>query len=84
MREAWPYERGAVGRRGLHVPANDGGSPLIRTSEYIANFPRVIEHPWLFGDKAADRHIHNGNVRRQMGLVGPLGDWMGTWRQAPR
>jgi hypothetical protein len=27
----------------LHVPASGGGSPLIRTSEYMANSPRVIE-----------------------------------------
>jgi hypothetical protein len=26
----------------LHVLANGGGSPLIRTSEYIANFPCVF------------------------------------------
>jgi hypothetical protein len=29
----------------LHVLANGGGSPLIRTSEYMANSPRVIGYP---------------------------------------
>jgi hypothetical protein len=46
MRDASPHERGAVGRRGLHVPANDGGSPLIRTSEYIANSILAFYHGW--------------------------------------
>jgi hypothetical protein len=32
--------------------------PLIRTSEYIANSPRVIEHLWLFVDTASDLHPH--------------------------
>ena len=36
----------------LHVLANGGGSPLIRTSEYIANSPRVNEHLRLFVDMA--------------------------------
>ena len=33
--------------------------PLIRTSEYIANSPRVIEHLWLAVDIAPDLHFHD-------------------------
>ena len=40
------------------MPANEGGSPLIRTSEYIANSPRVIEHLWLLVDMASELRIH--------------------------
>jgi hypothetical protein len=59
------------------VPANDGGSPLIRTSEYIANSSRVIEHLWLFVDLAPDLHFMVGDVRRQMGLLNLLGTGWG-------
>ena len=34
--------------------------PLICTSEYIANSPRVIGHPWLLMDIAADLHFSVG------------------------
>ena len=40
------------------MPANEGGSPLIRTSEYIANSLRVIEHLWLLVDMASELRIH--------------------------
>jgi hypothetical protein len=65
------------------VPANDGGSPLIRTSEYIANSPRVLEHLWLFADMAPELRFHGWWRSETDGSVEPLGDWMGTGGRRP-
>jgi hypothetical protein len=65
------------------VLANDGGSPLIRTSEYIANSPRLMGYPRLMMDVAAHLHIPVGQDWKWMVPAERLGDWMGTGERCP-
>ena len=65
------------------MPANDGGSPLIRTSEYIANSTRVMGYPRLLMDIAVDLGIPVGQDWKWMVPAERLGDWMGTGGRCP-
>ena len=51
---------------------------LVRTSEYIANFPCVIGYPRLLMDIAIQLRFCVGQLWQRMVRAERLGDWMGT------
>src|SRR3954452_5558413 len=60
------------------MPANDGGSPLIRTSEYIRNSSRVIGDLRLSTGIGVDLPGCMGQRRQRVVRAERLGDWMGV------
>ena len=57
--------------------------PLICTSEYIANSPRVIGDPRLMMGVPVDLRLCVGWHRQGMVRAERLGDWMGTGGRSP-